>query len=59
MTYSKSDDVDELRKFSVSFLMLLDYLGFEPDDIVDGVAEGLTEYHHQFNGGGWNQTVSS
>ena len=51
MTYSKSDDVDELRKFSVSFLMLLDYLGFEPDDIVDGVAEGMTEYHHQVTDG--------
>jgi hypothetical protein len=51
MTYSKSDDVDELRKFSVAFLILLDYLGFEPEDIVDGVAEGLTEYHHQLKDG--------
>jgi hypothetical protein len=51
MTYSKANDVDELRKFSVSFLMLLDYLGFEPEDIIDGVAEGLTEYHHQLKDG--------
>jgi hypothetical protein len=51
MTFSKTQDIDEVRKFSFSFLMLLDYLGFEPEDIIDGVAEGMTEYHHQVTDG--------